>query len=84
MASERATKSITLLQEEATSEGEHSLRRAKGTAGGTYDLLASGDNFAVVVGDDAAQVAEHISSRTDREAAHSADRLIEVPIVGDR
>ena len=38
----------------------------------------------VGVGDDAAQVAEHISSRTDREAAHSADRLIEVPIVGDR
>jgi putative flavoprotein involved in K+ transport len=41
------------------------------------------------VGDDAAYVAEHISSRTDREAAHSADRLIEVPmylnlIRGDR
>ncbi|MBN1453708.1 MAG: NAD(P)-binding domain-containing protein [Anaerolineales bacterium] len=32
------------------------------------------------VGDDAAHVAEHISSRTDREAAHSADRLIEVPM----
>ncbi len=41
------------------------------------------------VGDDAAHVAEHISSRTDREAAHSADRMIEVPmylnlIRGDR
>jgi putative flavoprotein involved in K+ transport len=31
------------------------------------------------VGDDAAYVAEHISSRTDREVAHSADHLIEVP-----
>ncbi len=37
----------------------------------------------VGVGDDAAHVAEHISSRTDREAAHSADRLIEVPVIGD-
>jgi putative flavoprotein involved in K+ transport len=32
------------------------------------------------VGDDAAHVAEHISSRTDREVVHSADPLIDVPI----
>ncbi|OGN96271.1 MAG: FAD-dependent oxidoreductase [Chloroflexi bacterium RBG_13_50_21] len=33
------------------------------------------------VGDDAAHVAEHINSRTDREAALSTNRLIEVPNV---